>query len=70
MEFEITKFVISSGWLEGGLKPKVVVLSKDEKRLEKIKHLQNLIEKWQRKLKIANTFIRKYHKKLKYHTKK
>ena len=70
LEFEITKIVISSGWLEGGLKPKVVVLSKDEKRLEKIKHLQNLIEKWQRKLKIANTFIRKYHKKLKYHTKK
>jgi hypothetical protein len=70
LEFEITKFVISSGWLEGGLKPKVVVLSKDEKRLEKIKHLQNLIEKWQRKQKFANTFIRKYHKKLKYHTKK
>ena len=70
LEFEITKFVISSGWLEGTLKPKIVIKSKEEKRLEKIKHLSTLIEKWQRKQKIANTFIRKYNKKLKYHTKK
>ena len=70
LELAILKFVISKRWLEGGLKPKVVILSKEEKRLKKIKHLQNLIERWQRKQKIANTFIRKYHKKLKYHTKK
>ena len=70
LEYDMSKYVISSGWLEGGLKPKIVILSKDEKRLKTIKHLQNLIERWQRKQKIANTFIRKYHKKLKYHTKK
>ena len=69
-EAELVSYVNKSGWLEGGLKPKVVILSKEEKRLKKIKHLQNLIERWQRKQKIANTFIRKYHKKLKYHTKK
>ena len=69
-EAELVAYVNKSGWLEGGLKPKIVVLSNEEKRLKKIKHLQFLIERWQRKQKIANTFIRKYHKKLKYHTKK
>ena len=69
-EAELVAYVNKSGWLEGGLKPKIVVLSNEEKRLKKIKHLQFLIERWQRKQKTANTFIRKYHKKLKYHTKK
>ena len=69
-EAELVAYVNKSGWLEGDLKPKIVVLSNEEKRLKKIKHLQFLIERWQRKQKIANTFIRKYHKKLKYHTKK
>ena len=69
-EAELVAYVNKSGWLEGGLKPKIVVLSNEEKRLKKIEHLQFLVERWQRKQKIANTFIRKYHKKLKYHTKK
>ena len=69
-ESELVAYVTKSGWLDGVLKPKIVVLSNEEKRLKKIKHLQFLIERWQRKQKIANTFIRKYHKKLKYHTKK
>jgi len=56
--------------LEGSLKPEVIILSKEDKRQKKIDHLQSLINKWQRKQKIANTFIRKYTKKLKYHTKK
>ena len=42
----------------------------EEKRQKKLDHLQNLINKWQRKQKTANTFIRKYTKKVKYHTKK
>jgi len=70
IEFEICKYVISSGWLGGSLKPEVIILSKEDKRQKKIDHLQSLINKWQRKQKIANTFIRKYTKKLKYHTKK
>ena len=70
LELEISRYIISSGWLEGSLKPKVVVLSKEDKRQKKIDHLQSLINKWQRKQKIANTFIRKYTKKVKYHTKK
>ena len=70
LELEISKFVISSGWLEGGLKSKVIILTKEEKRQKKLDHLQNLINKWQRKQKTAYTFIRKYTKKVKYHTKK
>ena len=66
LELAILKFVISKNWLNGVLKPKVVILSKDEKRLKKLEHYQKLISKWQTKLKLANTFIRKYNKKVKY----
>ena len=66
LELAILKFVISKNWLNGVLKPKVVILSKDEKRLKKLEHYQKLIGKWQTKLKLANTFIRKYNKKVKY----
>ena len=66
IEFEMSQFVISSGWLDGGLKPKVVVLSKEEKRQKKLDHYQKLISRWQTKMKLANTFIRKYNKKVKY----
>lgn len=67
LEYEISQYVISSSWLEGGLKPKVIVLSKDEQLQKKINHLQSLINKWQTKQKVAITFIRKYNKKLKYY---
>jgi len=70
LELEIINYIISQGWLSGSLKSKVIILTKSDKRQQKIDHLQKLINKWQRKQKIANTFIRKYHKKLKYHTKK
>ena len=60
------KYVQEKGWLSGSLKPKVVILSKEEKRLKKLANYQNLINKWQTKLKLANTFIRKYNKKVKY----
>ncbi len=66
IEFEMSQFVISSGWLDGGLKPKVVVLSKEEKRQKKLDHYQKLISRWQTKMKLANTFVRKYNKKVKY----
>ena len=65
LELTILKFVISKNWLNGVLKPKVVILSKDEKQLKKLEHYQKLISKWQTKLKLANTFIRKYDKKVK-----
>ena len=66
LELAILKFVISKNWLNGVLKPKVVILSKDEKRNKKLEHYQKLISKWQTKLKLANTFIKKYNKKIKY----
>ena len=66
LEAEICKYVYESGWLKGVLKPKVVILSKDEKRNKKLEHYKKLISKWQTKLKLANTFIRKYNKKVKY----
>ena len=66
LELEMAKYVVNQGWLNGVLKPKVVILSKDEKRNKKLEHYQKLISKWQTKLKLANTFIRKYSKKVKY----
>ena len=66
LELKMAKYVVNQGWLNGVLKPKVVILSKDEKRLKKLEHYQKLIGKWQTKLKLANTFIRKYNKKVKY----
>ena len=62
----MAKYVVDQGWLNGVLKPKIVILSKDEKRKKKLEHYQKLIGKWQTKLKLANTFIRKYNKKVKY----
>ena len=66
LELAMIKYVQEKDWLNGVLKPKVVILSKDEKRLKKLEHYQKLIGKWQTKLKLANTFIRKYNKKVKY----
>ena len=66
LELAMIKYVQEKGWLSGSLKPKVVILSKEEKRLKKLANYQNLINKWQTKLKLANTFIRKYNKNVKY----
>ena len=66
LELEMAKYVVDQGWLNGVLKPKVVILSKDEKQKKKLEHYQKLISKWQTKLKLANTFIKKYNKKIKY----
>ena len=66
LELEMIKYVQAKNWLKGVLKPKIVILSKDEKRNKKLEHYQKLIGKWQTKQKLANTFIRKYNKKVKY----
>ena len=66
LELAMIKYAVEKNWLNGVLKPKVVILSKDEKRNKKLEHYQKLISKWQTKLKLANTFIRKYNKKVKY----
>ena len=66
LELEMIKFVLEIGWLNGVLKTKVVILSKDEKRQIKLSHYEKLISKWQRKQKLATTFITKYNKRVKY----
>ena len=66
LELEMIKFVLQKDWLNGVLKTKVVVLTKDEKRQKKLKHYKDLINKWQRKQKLAITFIRKYNRRVKY----
>jgi hypothetical protein len=69
LEFEMCKFVIDSGWLNGTLKSKVIILSKDEIRNKKLEKYKILISKWERKFKTATSFIKKYNKKIKYLTK-
>jgi len=66
LELEIINYIISQDWLNGGLKSKVVVLTKEQKRQKKLDHYQKLISRWQTKMKLANTFVRKYNKKVKY----
>ena len=70
LELDMIKYVQFKGWLKGSLKPKVIVLTKDEQLVKKINHLETLINKWQRRQKTAITFIRKYNKKLKYYKNK
>ena len=70
LELAMIKYVLDKGWLNGTLKPKVVILSKNEKRIKKIEGYKILIKKWQTKSKLANTFIKKYSKKIKYYERK
>ena len=70
LELDMIKYVLDKGWLNGTLKPNVVILSKDEKRIKKIDGYKILIKKWQTKSKHANTFIKKYSKKIKYYERK
>lgn len=69
LEFEMCKFVIDSGWLNGTLKSKVIILSKDEIRNKKLEKYKILISKWEKRSKTATNFIKKYSKKIKYLTK-
>ena len=59
------KFVQAKGWLNGTLKKKVIVLSPDEKKQKKIKHLEALIKRWETKNKTTLTYLKKYKSKLK-----
>ena len=65
LELEMINYVKSSGWLEGSLKPQVKILSKEEKKLEKVEHFKKLLNKWEAKQKFASTFVKKYKQRLK-----
>ena len=63
LELEMINYVKSSGWLEGSLKSQV--LSKEEKKFEKVEHFKKLLNKWEAKQKFASTFVKKYKRRLK-----
>jgi len=65
LELDMIKFVQAKGWLNGTLKKKVIVLSSDEKKQKKIKHLEALIKRWETKNKTTLTYLKKYKSKLK-----
>lgn len=65
LELEMVKYVLQQDWLKGSLKPKINVLSKDEKKQNKIKNLQSLIKRWEIKNKTTLTYLKKYKTKLK-----
>ena len=41
------------------------VLSKEEKKFEKVEHFKKLLNKWEVKQKFASTFVKKYKQRLK-----
>lgn len=65
LELDMIKYVQFKGWLDGALKKKVIVLTPEDKKLAKIKHLEALIKKWERKSKTTLTYLKKYKIKLK-----
>lgn len=65
LELDMIKYVQFKGWLNGALKKKVIVLTPEDKKLAKIKHLEALIKKWERKSKTTLTYLKKYKTKLK-----
>ena len=65
LELDMIKYVQFKGWLNGTLKKKVIVLTPEDKKLKKIKHLEALVKKWERKSKTTLTYLRKYKTKLK-----
>jgi len=65
LELEMVKYVLNQDWLKGSLKPKTYILSKDEKKQNKIKNLQSLIKRWETKNKTTLTYLKKYKTKLK-----
>ena len=69
LELDMIKYVQFKGWLNGTLKKKVIVLTPEDKKLKKIKHLEALVKKWERKSKTTLTYLRKYKTKLKRLTK-
>lgn len=65
LELDMIKYVQFKGWLDGTLKKKVIVLTPEDKKLAKIKHLEALVKKWERKNKTTLTYLKKYKTKLK-----
>tara|TARA_R100001086_G_scaffold216556_1_gene132780 strand:- start:94 stop:723 length:630 start_codon:yes stop_codon:yes gene_type:complete len=69
LELNMIKYVQFKGWLNGTLKKKVIVHTPEDKKLAKIKHLEALVRKWERKNKTTLTYLKKYKTKLKRLTK-
>ena len=65
LELDMIKFVQAKGWLNGTLKKKTIVLTPEEKKQKKIKHLEALIKRWETKNKTTLTYLKKYKSKLK-----
>jgi|TARA_R100001086_G_scaffold220718_1_gene137697 hypothetical protein len=63
LELEMTQFAVNEKWFDGSLKPKI--LSKDEKKELKVKKLTSLFKSWEKKQKLASTYLKKYKSKLK-----
>jgi len=65
LELSMIKFAYDQKWFEGTLKPKIKVISLEEKKDLKIKHLESLVKKWETKNKTTLTYLKKYKAKLK-----
>jgi hypothetical protein len=64
-EGQVIRYVLQSGWLDGKLKQKPKAkISSDQKKEMKITKLRMAVLKWERKIKLANTFLKKYKSKL------
>ena len=64
-EAKLVRYVNTSGWLNGTLKPKVKVLSRNDKFNIKVESTQNLIKSWKTKQARANNKLKKLQSKLK-----
>mgnify|MGYP001223315242 FL=1 len=64
-EAKLVRYVNTSGWLNGALKPKVKVLSRNDKFNIKVESTQNLIKSWKTKQARANNKLKKLQSKLK-----
>lgn len=69
LELSMIKYAYEKKWFDGVLKPKVKVISPEDKKDNKIKHLESLIKKWETKNKTTLTYLKKYKAKLKRLTK-
>ena len=64
-EAKLVRYVNASGWLNGALKPKVRMLSRNDKFNIKVESTQNLIKAWKTKQARANNKLKKLQSKLK-----
>lgn len=67
LELSIVQYIVTSGWLDGTLKPKLKPrLSIDVRRAQRLNAATIALANWERKLKLANTKVKKY--RLRIHT--